>query len=200
MFYGRMKLNIFLHYILQFLTRSIEEEKRIIRTFILQRGISKNIRILDFGCGEGIFSATFGDANKIKYIGIDRDFNSIKFARELNRSAIFFVNDENICFKIKNFDFILLNNVLHHMTHNEIEILLSEIKRVLKENGVLIVTELAPRDQQKGIFFKIITFFEKKINRINYCCDDFFAGFLKRGFNKIHYSKSGNFVKYILTI
>ena len=200
MFYGRMKLNIFLHYILQFLTRSIEEEKRIIRTFILQRGISKNIRILDFGCGEGIFSATFGDANKIKYIGIDRDFNSIKFARELNRSAIFFVNDENICFKIKNFDFILLNNVLHHMTHNEIEILLSEIKRVLKENGVLIVTELAPRDQQKGIFFKIITFFEKKINRINYCCDDFFAGFLKRGFNKIHYSKSGNFVKYIFTI
>lgn len=200
LFYERTKLNKFLHYILQFLTRNIEEEKRIIRTFILQKGMSKNIKILDFGCGEGMLSATFEDMNKIEYIGIDRDFYSIKFAKELNRQALFFVNDENICFKNENFDFILLNNVLHHMKNSQIEILLLEIKRVLKENGFFIVIELVPREQQKGIFFKIVTFLEKKTNRINYCRDDFFAGLLRRGFNKTYYNRSGNFVKYIFTI
>lgn len=137
------------HYIIQFLIRPIGEIKAILRSFVLQHSNKKKIKILDFGCGEGIFSNIFRDEKNISYIGVDKCFDCLHFAKMLYRSNSYIVSSEILSFKNKIFDFIFLNSVLHHMKHNEIDRLLSEIKRVLNEDGFLIVVELISRSQQK---------------------------------------------------
>ncbi|MBU1912647.1 MAG: class I SAM-dependent methyltransferase [Candidatus Omnitrophica bacterium] len=153
------------------------------------------MRILDFGCGEGILSDTFRCNRNIRYVGLDHDFSRIDFAKKINRGAYFITCNERLSFKNKVFDFIILNNVLHHMPREKIAVLISEIKRTLDENGKIIIIELTPSSQQRGFLFRLVTYLEEKINKIIYCDDVFFEIFFNSEFIKIYSKKIGfNFI------
>lgn len=195
-------LLILFHYFLQFSVRPIKKHKNVIEQIISQFGNAENnFFILDFGCGEGIFSGLFKDNMKIKYIGIDRNFNYINFANKIYKLSTFVAGDENLCFKNRSFDFIILSNTLHHMKNNEISKLLLEIKRVLNEKGFLIILELVSRHLQKGFFFKFITFLEEKFKNINYCDQLLSSKLFHTSFKKIFsITISSNFKIYVFSI
>ncbi len=99
--------------------------------FNLLKKESKNSQILDMGCGEGVFVEELVSQGFKNVLGIDLNYSS-----EL-------VKKENILetsFSPKQFDIILLLDVIEHMSFREQEKALKEIKRILKNDGKLIIS------------------------------------------------------------
>jgi len=99
--------------------------------------------ILDIGCGEGVLVYLIFKKTKSQITGIDTDQLSLEFAKSKFKSlkvkAKFFkANAYKLPFKNNTFDTIVSAEVIEHLsdTHKY----LSEIKRVLKPGGKVIIT------------------------------------------------------------
>ena len=97
--------------------------------------------MLDVGCGP----AQILDAlPKINYYGFDINPIYITSAKKKYRDrGKFFckkITSKNIKYLPK-FDHILLLGILHHLTDKEINILMTNIKKVLKKNGNIITLD-----------------------------------------------------------
>lgn len=98
-----------------------------------QMDIHENDFILEIGCGVGDYCSELA---KISYrtIGTDR---SIDYAKNRFNLEFISMSGESICFKADTFDKIFCINVIEHLKYPEK--LLSEIQRVLKRNGKLVL-------------------------------------------------------------
>src|SRR5690606_38396715 len=93
----------------------------------------RNIRsVLDVGCGDKSYQHLFGD---VEYIGIDVEVSG---RPDSNKNVDLFFDGENIPFEDDRFDFVLCAEVLEHCL-DPVK-LLSEMKRVLKADGILYLT------------------------------------------------------------
>jgi SAM-dependent methyltransferase len=91
-------------------------------------------RLLDFGCGSKPYRSLF--FNVSEYIGIDVD-NGESHNHE-NENIDIFYDGQTIPFENEVFDSILASEVLEHVP--DIDKILSELYRVLKKNGKILVT------------------------------------------------------------
>jgi len=111
--------------------------KKIVTNFIKK----KNPYVLDIGCGPAEILDYFDNIN---YYGFDTNKNYIEHAKKKYRSNCNFFckkfNAKNIKNKIK-FDYVLLLGLLHHLNNKQSNILLSEIKKVLKKKGTLLALD-----------------------------------------------------------
>jgi ubiquinone/menaquinone biosynthesis C-methylase UbiE len=187
-----------LHLLLQSFTRPLRKHKEVIREFILLNSLNKSIKILDFGCGEGLFSRIFENYGSVSYFGVDNDSNRIKKAKKSFYSNKFIIANETICFKNNIFDFLILNNVLHHMTREEIGKLILEIKRVMKKKSFILIIEIVPRSMQKSLFLKLITLLEERVNKIEYRATAFLDKCFTQISNNAYYEKLDD--SYFLSI
>ncbi len=111
--------------------------------------ISPGSRVLDFGCGPGSFLSVLGDVHpNVSAIGVDIVKSQIDFANshiaskfENGRISFLTINSPSLPFGDNSFDFITCVEVIEHI-HPFIALrIFSEIKRVLKPNGrILVVT------------------------------------------------------------
>ncbi len=100
----------------------------------------KNSLVLEVGCGDGRFASYFGKKFK-RYYGIDPDKEYISIAKEKNKSKNFIFKKgyaEKIPFKGK-FDIIFLPLSWHFI--DDFDEALLEIKRVIKDEGIIIIVE-----------------------------------------------------------
>jgi ubiquinone/menaquinone biosynthesis C-methylase UbiE len=94
--------------------------------------------VLDLGGGTGLHKQLFPDNQK--YVCIDLNFKKIQRSVVRYRSDFSSVADGmKIPFKARTFDFILLTAVTHHLPNNLLPVLFSEIQRVIKEGGFLLL-------------------------------------------------------------
>lgn len=101
-------------------------------------------KMLDVGCGDGLDSTIFINELDLDTYGIDiyRDKNIDKVKNLNFKEASIY----NIPFPDDNFDYIFLHDVLHHIDEetqsnvNHVKAL-SELKRILKKGGILIILE-----------------------------------------------------------
>ena len=104
------------------------------------REVGKKTRVLNAGCGDGIYD--FYLKNKVKEMAsIDLNKGDIEIARKLNpeRYLMYCIGDiETMPFKSDTFDCVICTDVIEHLT-NDMEAI-SEICRLLKKGGKLIVT------------------------------------------------------------
>ncbi|MBN1289472.1 MAG: methyltransferase domain-containing protein [Actinobacteria bacterium] len=118
-----------------------------IREAMDMAGDLKDRWVLDLGCGRGelVREAALRGAN---VIGIDYADAAIELARELLReidpgvrSKIELLKADAGCipFSSGSFDVVFMVDVYEHLTPGEIEIVLEQIKRVLKPEGFLII-------------------------------------------------------------
>jgi len=124
------------------LASSLEVQRSFLRNVIdkcfelLPKG---KIKILDSGCGDGLFSVVlkeyFPDA---EIISIDLDDNSLKDAKTKGLTVIKADLQKNLPFDDDFFDLIVSNQVIEHLLNPDIYLL--ENKRVLKKSGVLLLT------------------------------------------------------------
>jgi ubiquinone/menaquinone biosynthesis C-methylase UbiE len=118
------------------------------------RKIIKNIpiqaaRMLDAGFGSGIYSFTLSD--RVKMIeAIDIDERKLNYVKQVNSrfSNIHFqkMDITDLTFTDHSFDLIICSDVLEQITHHELAI--SELARVLKRGGILIIT--VPYDSENN--------------------------------------------------
>ncbi|MEA3255570.1 MAG: methyltransferase domain-containing protein [Candidatus Altiarchaeota archaeon] len=90
----------------------------------------KSLRILDAGCGEGVLVEKF---HKKGYgiIGLDLNYSSDMVKRG---------DISNMPFKDQEFDLVLCLDILEHLTFDKQEEALEDIKRVLKDDGILLLS------------------------------------------------------------
>lgn len=107
----------------------------------------KNIKFLDFGCGDGNSEKFFYDFFPTsKYFGIDISEKSINIGiKSKNENSNFSLFDgEKIPYEDNFFDIIIAANVFHHIDFKLHEVLFSEIYRVLKPTGHFYLFEHNP--------------------------------------------------------
>jgi len=115
-----------------------------IRRFIEK--LPHNTRILDAGCGEGVLVEEFSSKG-YSIVGFDLNYES-KYVRRGNILAMPYQNDS--------FDIVLLLDILEHLSFENQPEVLKEIKRVLLNNGKLVVSlpNLAHLESRYCFFLK----------------------------------------------
>jgi ubiquinone/menaquinone biosynthesis C-methylase UbiE len=111
-------------------------------------------RILDVATGTGAFVAELIDGFR-SY----RDAVGIDISPKLIEQARASLNDKNICFKIMDaahlafkddtFDTVAIRHSLHHM--RQVDVVLSEMTRVLKPGGLFIIREVVQDKKSKSL-------------------------------------------------
>lgn len=125
----------------------------------LFKDVKKDERVLDLGCGNGRFCENLKNTN---YTGIDNSEKLIEIARKNYKGVDFRIASAlDIPFKENEFDKVFSFAVLHHIPKEYHNIFVKEIKRVLKDDGILILTVWNLKDRKEKLDVKKIN--EKEI-------------------------------------
>lgn len=99
------------------------------------RETERPIRVLELGCGIGLFLKLLADAPNVSAVGIDNSHNSVEIARRNGIDARHMSLDEMID-KGERFDVVVLSHVLEHIPY-PIETL-KRIKALLEPGGSIV--------------------------------------------------------------
>jgi len=129
----------------------------------------EGMTVLDVGCGTGIHLERYQKAGCDVY-GIDLSPAMLEVARKrLGKDANIQMGDASkMPYPDKEFDLIIMSTVLHQMPRNVRSAVINETKRVLKENGRILLIDFHPGPIQplKGWLYKsIITLAEVSAGR-----------------------------------
>lgn len=112
----------------------------------VERFIPKKGKILDLGCGEGIFTNYLGLSSPLRnIIGIDLDETRIKKANHGVKNVAFFYGDA-IKYEMPRVDCIIMFHLLHHLSSlKDQENLIKRCSENLPKDGRLIIVEVEPK-------------------------------------------------------
>jgi SAM-dependent methyltransferase len=109
------------------------------RFFIELGGLNHNSRVLEIGCGTGLFTRKVYDVTNAQITAIDISEDLLEQAREKLPEADFRIEDAMaLSFGDNSFDCVYGSSILHHL---DFEKALNEIFRVLKPGGSMIFAE-----------------------------------------------------------
>jgi len=124
--------------------------------FLFNDYVMPGEKVLDLGCGNGRFFEFLKDKD-IHYIGVDFSEKLIEIAKNKYPKLKFEVADAlNLPFPNNYFDKIYSIAVLHHIPSKQFRLqFLQEARRVLKSNGLLILTVWEPKSKKNlNLFLK----------------------------------------------
>ena len=105
-------------------------------------------KVLDVACGPGAFSDLFP---KNAYTGVDLNPKYIRFAKE-NFEGQFSVQDARaLDFPEGAFDDVLVYGLLHHLDDDDVNAVLSGMKRVLRPGGKALFIEDIPTESRLNL-------------------------------------------------
>lgn len=111
----------------------------------------EDIKVLDIGVGTGNLSSYFIE-EKIEIIGIDQSREMLSKAREkFPNLKLRFGEFLKIPFNDNSFDIIVSTYAFHHLNNKEKIVALEEMKRVLKDNGRIVIGDLMFEDEQEKL-------------------------------------------------
>lgn len=120
--------------------------------FLFDKYLLQNDKVLDLGCGNGRFYSAFKNKN-VDYLGIDVSSKLIEIARNSYPEGKFEVSSVNSILS-DSFDKVYSIAVLHHIPSRELRLnFLKEIRRVLKDDGCIVLTVWNLKDKIKKINF-----------------------------------------------
>lgn len=121
-------------------------------------GICSTDKVLELGCGTGVFTQKIFNLTKAYITAVDISPELIDLAKSKNIPASFLLDDAmNLKFPDESFDVVFGSSVLHHLKMGKA---LNEIFRVLKKGGRMVFAE--PNMLNPQIFLqKNITFLKK---------------------------------------
>ncbi len=126
--------------------QQIEHSVFRLNAYVLARyqQIIKNIpgnnhqKILDIGCGDGVLLNLVSYRTSAQLYGVDTSQISLNYAKTKVKAEFMLASAEKLPFKNNFFDTVLAAEIIEHLTHPEL--MLAEIKRVLKPDGKLILS------------------------------------------------------------
>ncbi len=97
-------------------------------------------KILDAGCGDGWYSARLVEQGS-SVTGVDYSIQAVEFARLIVKNATFQeASLTKLPFLDDTFDVIFVIQVLEHIPPLELSLAISELARILKKDGVCVVS------------------------------------------------------------
>jgi len=160
LYFKKINFCIFLHIFFRYLTIPIKE---------IEKYLPKQGRILDFGCGYGIFASLIHlSSRQREIVGIDIDHSKIDIANKANPDSknVVFLNRSINAFKEEAFDAVIIIDVLYLVPPEERKILLKTFYNILKDNGVLVIKTMDPRLKLKFLWNYFQEFISVKIIKI----------------------------------
>lgn len=150
--------------------------------------ISGNEKILDLCTGTATNAIGIAKQKKnTEIIGVDLSDNMLKMASKKAknqgiRNVKFYQMDATyLKFKKKTFDKILLSLVLHELDEELADKIIVEAKRVLKDEGEIIITEWEPsKKRMQRLLFMPIHYLEPKSYK-KFIKKDLYSYFMKYG-------------------
>lgn len=115
-------------------------------------------RILDVGCGFGLFSLFFASTSRSRdIVGVDLDKARVDLAAasaaKLGLANAAYQHGDVVTWRAEgSFDAIYTLDVLHHVPADAVPSLLGELRARLRPGGVLIIKEVANRPLLKMLF------------------------------------------------
>lgn len=94
--------------------------------------------LLDVGCGLGYLTRALGEG--YIRVGFENDINALKINRDTDLNNLVQGHAEKLPFSEKSFDVVICSEVLEHLPKGKDEVVFSEMARVLKPGGRLLVT------------------------------------------------------------
>ncbi len=109
--------------------------------YFIKKYLKSEGKALDFGCGNGRLLDFLKDTN-LDYVGVDTSKKLIEIARKkyLDKSFVEIEDEKKLPFEDNEFDIVFAIAVFHHFTPRMADNALFEMKRVLKDDGILILT------------------------------------------------------------
>ena len=117
---------------------SIHTRLRLFHFKHLIPSLSKDMRILDVGCGLGYLTEKIGEG--FFCTGLDLDFNSLKNNRLRGLKNMLKADASNIPFPDKTFDVIICSEVLEHLPPEIDKRVLKEMARILRPGGIILLS------------------------------------------------------------
>jgi SAM-dependent methyltransferase len=111
-------------------------KKAILEHLICEYDREAGTRILDLGCGTGSMFDFLAPLGSI--VGLDNSEDAIEFARQSNGAGLIRGNTEFLPFESKTFDLVASFDNLEHVENDDIA--LQEIRRVIVDNGLLLLS------------------------------------------------------------
>lgn len=135
----------------------------------LEKFVPKKGKILDLGCGYGIFTNYLAVCSSFRtMIGIDTDAYKIAHADKGVKNVSFSLGDATKM-KLKDLDGILLHDVLHHLSsYNEQDQIIKDCVLMLKEKGILLIVEVDNKPLWKLVLGRLTDFLMYKGQPVYY--------------------------------
>ncbi|WP_340820117.1 class I SAM-dependent methyltransferase [Methanolobus sp. WCC4] len=120
---------------------------------MLEGLVSPSSRVLDLGCGNGRFLLPL--SKKYESIGTDVSATAVHRARSYlfknkSQAECLVSSITSLPFSDNSFDVILCLGVLQHLLEDERKTAISEIKRVMADNAVLVLEVFGTEDMRYG--------------------------------------------------
>lgn len=146
-----------------------EENNATATEFATIIGLMKHLkdkRVLDLGCGTGRYSLRIAKFAE-EVVGVDISEKSVDFANKIaieNNISNFkgIVFDYSKPIQENYFDYILMVNVVHHI--NDIDSILENVHKSLKQDGSLIIFEFNPLNL---LFIPFLVFIKELKSHLN---------------------------------
>ena len=116
-------------------------------------------RVLDVGCGQGPDLLAMSKLGAGELFGLDMAPNAVKLAGRVleGKSAYLVVADAlALPFRSGYFDVVNVSHMLHHHPWPLVKTIISEIARVLKPGGMLVVREPCPPDERAALVAELV--------------------------------------------
>jgi len=142
----------------RFIIRPSWFTKHYIKSSILNEFDFNDKFVLEFGCGVGTNSKMF---RPHLYLGVDCDMKRVDYASRLFQEYNFATIDgPQIPLQDKAVDYVLIISVLHHIPTDLLADYLEEFRRLLKDDGTVVVME--PCFHERSDFCNtLMSFFDK---------------------------------------
>ncbi|SFO93701.1 class I SAM-dependent methyltransferase [Hydrogenimonas thermophila] len=118
----------------------IARYKNMLRLAKSECGNLNKKKVLDIGCGDGVLSYFFAKEGAIVF-GIDYSDIAIEFAKEKTKSFHIDFRQGSayeLPFEDNSFDIVISSDVIEHL--EDVPKYLSEINRVVKNNGIVVIS------------------------------------------------------------
>lgn len=159
----------------------------------LEKIIPEEGRILDLGCGYGIFANYLALCSpKRNIVGVDMDKKKIKYAGHGVKNTSFSIGDATQM-KFKDLNCIILHDVLHHLeSYDQQKELIKNCRKMLYEKGMLLIVEVDKNPFWKLILGRLTDFIMYKGESVKYRYKKEMVNMLKNYFSSIQIKKLKN--------
>jgi cyclopropane fatty-acyl-phospholipid synthase-like methyltransferase len=116
------------------------EQKNILGRRLEALSIPKGSKVLDFGCGTGLFAKCLTGLG-LRYCGYDIDRRLISYASRLYGNCKFIGTKDELV-KEAPFDLIIANCCFHHINDATVQDELRDIEKILDRNGTFMMIDI----------------------------------------------------------